>query len=104
MMTGEVWDYPTRILVHSEDDQEQSYLVDLTDHELGLSEQGCMTYNGGCQCKDFLYRHLPRLKKPEFMGITMRCKHIRFAREHALEFMLPKLKLADPNHPESNQI
>lgn len=102
-MHGEVHDYPTRVLVHSEEDDNQAYLVDLTEFELGLSDNGNMTYNGSCQCKDYLYRCLPRLKKPEFMGKVFRCKHIRWARDHALEFMLPRLKQADPNHPEGLQ-
>src|SRR6478736_5337907 len=99
-MRGEVHDYPTRIMVLSEEDQEDAYLVDLTEFEVGLNDQGCMTFNGSCQCKDFIYRWLPRIKKPENMGKVFRCKHIRWAREHALEFMLPKLKEADPNTRE----
>lgn len=102
-MTGHVHDYPTRILVSSEEEPDDAYLVDLVEWELGLNEHGIMTYNGSCQCKSYLYRCLPRLKKPEFMGKVFRCKHIRWAREHALEFMLPKLKEADPNLHERYQ-
>lgn len=103
-MTARVADYPTRVYVTSEDEPDEEYLVDLVEHELGLdSTTGLMQFNGSCQCKDYLYRWLPRLKKPEHMGKVFRCKHIRWAREHALEFMLPKLKEADPNIHEDYQ-
>jgi hypothetical protein len=102
-MTGRIFDYPTRLLVASEDNPDEEYLVDLVEWELGLNEHGVMTFNGSCQCEDYLYRWLPRLKKPENMGKVFRCKHIRWAREHALEFMLPKLKDADPNIHEKYQ-
>lgn len=103
-MTARVPDYPTRIAVTSEEEPECEYLVDLVEWEIGLDPTNAiMQYNGSCQCKDYLYRCLPRLKKPEFMGKIFRCKHIRWAREHALEFMLPKLKEADPNIHEDLQ-
>ncbi len=102
-MNARVADYPTRVYVTSEEEPDAEYLVDLTEWELGLSDQGFMTFNGSCQCKDYLYRCLPRLKKPEFMGKVFRCKHVRWAREHALEFMLPKIKQADPNLDEKYQ-
>ncbi len=102
-MHARVADYPTRVYVTSEEEPEAEYLVDLVEWEIGLSEQGFMQFNGSCQCKDYLYRCLPRLKKPEDMGKVFRCKHVRWAREHALEFMLPRIKAADPNIEEKYQ-
>lgn len=102
-MHGQVQDWPTRILVHSEEDDNEAYLVELTEWELGLNEQGTMTFNGSCQCKDFIYRCEPRLKRDENMGKVFRCKHIKWARDHALEIMLPKLKALDKNIPDSQQ-
>lgn len=103
-MTARVADYPTRVYVTSEEDPDDEFLINLCEWELGLDpETGLMQFNGSCQCEDYLYRHLPRLKRPEYMGKVFRCKHIRWAREHALEFMLPKLKEADPNIDEKFQ-
>jgi len=48
----------------------------------------------------------PSLKKQlEAPGNTSihRCAHIRYAREHALEILLPVLASADPNKHESFQ-
>lgn len=103
-MKARVADYPTRVYVTSEEEPDCEYLIDLLAWELGLDKDtALMQYNGSCQCKDYLYRCLPRLKKAENMGRVFRCKHIRWAREHALEFMLPKLKEADPNIDEEFQ-
>ena len=102
-LSGRVFDYPTRFLIVSEEDSEQEYLVDLVEHELGLDKNGNMEFNGGCNCRDFLYRCLPKLKKPEFMGQVHRCKHVRFARSEALNILLPYLKKHDPNIHEDFQ-
>jgi len=95
-MTGEIWDYPTRIRVTSESDINDSYLVDLTDFPVnGI-------FNGSCQCQHFVCVLRPKIKTP---GNTFlhRCKHLRWARDHALDFILPHLKAADPNIPEDQQ-
>ena len=93
---GEIYDYPTRILVHSETDSEGSYLVDLCAYPVGG------LYNGCCQCRNWLYRCLPQLKKPENSGKIFRCKHIRWARENCLDFILPHMAASDPNTPEEH--
>ncbi len=102
-MSARIFDYPTRVMVSSEDKPEEEYLVDLVEWELGLDKAGNMEYNGSCDCKDFLFRCLPMLKKPENMGKVYRCKHLRFARDHALTFLLPHLKQSDPNIHEKYQ-
>lgn len=105
---------PHRFWVTSEDDPKNEYCVDICSHPVGLDSEGVMEFNGECfmtktpeehlyhGCKDFLYRCLPRLKKPEFMGKIFRCKHCRAAEEHALKILKPYLKKADPN-PEDEK-
>ena len=96
-MEAEVYNSPTTILVTSESEGDKaSYLVDLCAYEVMPN-----VFNGSCQCRDFLYRHEPKLKNPEFMGKVFRCKHIRYARDHALDFILPVLCRADKNNPDS---
>ena len=102
-LRGEIFDYPTRVLVNSEEKPEEVYLVDLTALPRGIDHDGYMQFNGSCQCKDFIYRCLPKLKIPENKGMICRCKHLRYAREHALSFILPELKKADPNTDEDTQ-
>ena len=51
------------------------YLVDLSEFE----------GNGWCSCRDFQYRHQPKLQKAEDCGIkppTSRCKHILLLMTH----------------------
>lgn len=95
-MQGEIYDYPTRLLVVSETDGDHaSYLVDLCAYRVGS------VFNGACQCKSFMYRCRPQIKLPGNDKIC-RCKHIRWARENALDFILPHLAAADPNPPEDH--
>lgn len=101
-MEAYVHDYPTRVMVSSRSDPNSWYLVDLCEHKVGEE------FNGSCQCGHFLLGEgkRPSLKKQlEAPGNTAihRCAHIRYAREHALEILLPVLAAADPNHHESLQ-
>lgn len=95
-MKGKVWDYPTRILVESESDSEDAYLVDLVEFKVGDQ------YNGSCQCKHFICDLRPRLRNPDNTSLY-RCKHLRWAREHALDFVLPHMAANDPNIKEEHQ-
>jgi hypothetical protein len=95
-LTGEIWDSPTRIRVSSETDLKDSYLVELTDFQVGG------VFNGSCQCRHFICDLRPKLRQPSNSQI-LRCKHIRWAREHALDFILPVLKRADRNMPDELQ-
>jgi len=100
---------PARYWVTSEDDPDNEYCVDICDFPLGHDKDGIMNFNGSCfmtktpdqylyhGCKNFLYRCLPRLKKPEFMGMTFRCKHCTAAEEYALRLLKPYIKRANPN-------
>lgn len=106
---------PHRFWVSSESDGDREYCVELGAHPLGPNEQGVMIYNGACVatmdpnattddghtthgCKDFVYNKQPKLRK--FPGSAFRCKHIRAAREFALDFLIPHLLKADPNIPD----
>lgn len=110
-MRCRIADYPTRGYVQSESEEGVEYLVDLTRFTVGWMEDGTPIYNGSCGrsdlgaigCKDFIYRCEPMLKKPENAGKCYRCKHLRFFREHAIDFLLPKMQEMDPNHDESLQ-
>lgn len=104
-------DYPTRFWVSSESDGGKEYIVSLCEFPIGTDDQGNLKFNGACGapdgyrthgCKDFIYRCEPALKKPENMGKVFRCKHVRAAREHALDFMLPYLCKNDPNRGSDN--
>ena len=101
-MTGEIYDKPTRILVHSESDGESSYLVDLCAYpvEVAPDQRVC---NGVCQCRDFIYRCEPKLKRPEHAGKIFRCKHLRWARENCFDTILLYLAGIDPNLSEKEQ-
>lgn len=104
-MTGEIYDYPTRLLVVSETEGDKAaYLVDLCAHKRTiLPVSGRMiVYNGACQCKSFLYRCQPKLRDPNNNGKLFRCKHINWARENCLDFILPHLAANDPNPPEEH--
>lgn len=104
-MQGEIHDYPTRILVHSEEEGDKAaYLVDLCAFDVNKDRLHAPIYNGACQCKDFIYRWRPKLKDPVNSGKIYRCKHIRWARENCLDFILPKMAEMDPNLPEDHQI
>jgi len=99
-------------LVSSESEHEKDYRVLLGIFPIGKNEDGVMLYNGCCGpdpamqtgCKDFRYRCLPNLRKPENEGKIFRCKHIRCAREFALDYILPILVKYDPNLPDTHQI
>ena len=90
-MKGEVYDYPTRYLVDSESVTGDSYLVELVSPNLFPHS------NGSCTCPSFLYSMAPRLKNPENVRLY-RCKHILFAREQVLDFLIKELDARDPNH------
>jgi hypothetical protein len=96
-------------MVHSESESDQSYLVNLGRWPLGRDARGVMQYNGSCGCgagigcKDFMYRCEPNLKKPENKGKVYRCKHIRWARENVLDFLIEHMARNDPNRPEEEQ-
>lgn len=100
-MTGEIYDYPTRILVHSESDGDSSYLVDLCAYPV-KPDGAPVVFNGSCQCKGFYYNCEPNLKTPNNNKVC-RCKHIRWARENCLDFILPKMREMDPNIDEIHQ-
>ena len=70
---------PFRFLVQSESTAEK-YLVD-------IQEAG---WTGWCNCAHFLCRLAPKIAQGE-RGATVRCKHLRKAREFFLETVLPKL-------------
>lgn len=110
-MIGRIADYPTRIYVHSESDKDAEYLVDLVAFPRELPGSETVIFNGSCGrsdlgalgCRDFLYRCEPRLKELENVGKIYRCKHIRWARENCLDFLLPVMQRNDPNHDETHQ-
>ncbi len=90
-MKGEIYDYPTRYRVDSESVSGDSYLVELVSQNLFPKE------NGSCTCPSFLYACAPRLKNPDNTRLY-RCKHIHFAREQVLDFLIKELDARDPNH------
>lgn len=90
-MTGELYDYPTRYRVDSESVTGDSYLVELVSHDLYPKN------NGSCTCPSFVYAMAPKLKNPDNMKLH-RCKHLLFAREKVLDFLLKELDERDPNH------
>jgi hypothetical protein len=90
-MRGEIYDYPTRFLVDSESVTGDSYLVELVSYKLFPKE------NGSCTCPSFLYSCAPRLKNQDNVRLY-RCKHILFAREKVLDFLIKELDERDPNH------
>lgn len=110
-MTGRVADYPTRIYVCSRTREEIEYLVDLCRYIIGWMPDGTPIYNGSCGrsdlgalgCENFRFDLEPLLKNPENAGKVYRCAHIRWAREHALDFVLPHMEANDPNPPETAQ-
>lgn len=82
------------------------YIVDLCEYPVEIPGANNIIFNGACGltkerihgCKDFIYRWEPMLKRDN--RIIRRCKHLRAAREHALDLILPALKRADPNLDE----
>lgn len=86
-MTGEIYDYPTRVRVDSESHPGESYLCDLAANNL----------NGSCTCPNFALRLAPRLKEPE-NKLIYRCKHLKWAREFVLDYLVKELDERDPNH------
>lgn len=74
---------PLRFRVQSESNPRRFYLVELD----------WFNNNGGCDCRDFLYRHAPLLKNPYDKTIRQRCKHILAAREFFLEGWLELLAI-----------
>jgi hypothetical protein len=103
MMQGHVFDYPTRLLVHSESERDESYLVDLCAYPRGKNAEGFQIYNGSCLCRHFLFNLEPKLKDPQYDGKIFRCKHQKWARENVLDYLLPVMHKADTNHDESIQ-
>jgi len=107
-MKGDIFDYPTRYLVESEsraqgskvdmEGEPTSYMVNLTDPEFIVGGK----YNGSCNCRHFRCTLAGRLRNP-LNTFIYRCKHINFAREALVDFMLPRLQEADPNIPEEHQ-
>lgn len=102
-MKGQIHDYPTRMVVHSETTQEDSYLVDLTAFPRGFSEEGVQVFNGSCTCDHFRYNCKPKMHMPMYDKALFRCKHIRWARENVLDYLLPVMKQHDPNIDEEHQ-
>lgn len=106
-MTGDIHDYPTRYVVDSESENGESYLVDLSKWPLYKTDKGVQVYNGSCGlgaeigCKDFRYRCEPMLKKLENAGKVFRCKHIRWARDNVLDYLIAHCVQNDPNHDET---
>lgn len=97
-MKGQVFGYPTSLMVESESDGDKStYMVRLCDYPLGLSPSGVMQYNGSCTCRDFVCRKAPMLKDPTNTGKVFRCKHLGWARNNILDLILPVLCDNDPN-------
>ncbi len=96
-MKGKVWDSPTRIMVESESDSNDAYLVELTDFPVGD------VLNGSCQCRHFVCKLRPLLLDPR-NTTPKRCKHLLWAREHALDMILPHFKKADKNLPDEATI
>lgn len=92
-LSGEIYDYPTRMLVHSESVTGDSYLVDLTAYQVGE------VFNGSCTCPSFKLTMERKLKQSENERIY-RCKHIRWARENVLDYLLPVMKASDPNQDD----
>lgn len=90
-MKGEIYDYPTRYRVDSESVTGDSYLVEL------VSNSAFPHDNGTCTCPSFLLTMAKRLKNPDNTR-HYRCKHIIFAREQVLDFLLKELDERDPNH------
>lgn len=88
---------PCWYLVGSESDGDTEYLVGLCENSLGLDAEGIEQFNGICGspgdhimgCADYQYRCAGQLKKEINRGKVFRCKHIRAAREHALNLLLP---------------
>ena len=70
--------------VESESNPEKSYRVDLESNPMDVTE--VPFFAGRCECADWLARCSPALKQ----GILRRCKHIRAAREYALNVELNK--------------
>lgn len=101
-MRGEVWDYPQFILVHSESEEGAAYLVDLCAFPVGKNSMGKPIFNGKCQCRDFIFRCEPELKKRSNKGKIFRCKHARWARENVLDYLLPIIKENNPNVDEDD--
>ncbi len=100
-MQGEIFDYPTRLLIHSEAEGDKAaYLVDLCAYPVTVPGEK-EVYNGACQCKDFIYRCEPKLRLPDNAAIH-RCKHCRAARAMALDFILPEMDRMDPNEREEH--
>lgn len=105
-MKVRLWDNSTHIfIVTSEETLGVEYYVDLCEYPLGIDENGNEVFNGCCGltpnrihgCKNFIFDKEPELKKKCNAGKVFRCKHIRRAREYALDILLPILKKADPN-------
>lgn len=71
---------PLRFMVRSRRSASR-YLVDLEPYRL----------NGQCGCHHFQYRLEPTLAKGEAPHASLRCYHIKRARAHILEKLLPKL-------------
>jgi hypothetical protein len=96
-MKAEVYDYPQFILIHSESDEGAAYLVDLCAFPYDKNTVGKPLFNGRCQCKDFIFRCEPNLKKKVNKGKVFRCKHVVLARAVALDYLLPYIKANNPN-------
>lgn len=86
------------MMVESESDGDKStYMVRLCDWPLGIGLNGSMQFNGSCTCRDFECRKAPLLSKPSNAGKVFRCKHLIYARNNILDFILPMLCEKDPN-------
>jgi hypothetical protein len=89
-------------VVSSESEADAEYHVDLCAFPLGADANGITIFNGSCGfgdingCADFRYRCLKNLKhNPERK--MFRCKHIKAARQVALDIVLQFVEKTDPN-------
>ncbi len=75
-----------------------------------------MCYNGACGltkerihgCRDFIFRHEPKLKRPENMGRVYRCKHViaarNYVRDMTLDSVIDMFLKEDKNIPDHLQV
>jgi hypothetical protein len=73
--------------VDSESVSGESYLCDLAAHDR----------NGSCTCPNFELKLRPMLRAPG-NKFVYRCKHIKWARDFVLDYLIKELDARDPNH------
>lgn len=77
----EIQGEPFRFYVISRSQIEHKHLVDLEDYN----------FNGGCGCDGFKFRCEPELSRGANPSDRFRCWHIKRARSHFVDYVLPKL-------------